>query len=127
VADIAGNVTVRKVSAFIDLTPPETHPSISGAIPKGGGDGFAGSATIDMTYRDNAFTSVIESLSGVAETRYAIVKGFKSAEPKGLDYLVYTAPVVQSQVGDWTVFYYSTDVAGNREQVQWRTFSVKNK
>jgi hypothetical protein len=81
-----------------DVTPPVTTCDISGTNP----------VTITLSATDDD--------SGVNHTYYKIDAG---------TYAIYTAPVQVSDVGDHTVYYYSTDLAGNVETEKSTDFTVE--
>jgi hypothetical protein len=81
-----------------DTTPPVTTCDITGTNP----------VTITLTATDDD--------SGVNHTYYKIDDG---------TYAMYTAPVQDTDVGDHTVYYYSTDLAGNVETEKSTDYTVE--
>jgi hypothetical protein len=81
-----------------DTTPPVTTCTVTGTNP----------VTITLSATDDD--------SGVNHTYYKIDAG---------TYAIYTAPVQVSDVGDHTVYYYSTDLAGNVETEKSTDFTVE--
>jgi hypothetical protein len=81
-----------------DTTPPVTTCSITGTNP----------VTITLTATDDN--------SGVNHTYYKIDDG---------SYATYTAPVQVSVPGEHTVYFYSTDMAGNTETEKSQDFTIE--
>ncbi|HEY8339485.1 MAG TPA: cupredoxin domain-containing protein [Egibacteraceae bacterium] len=100
----AGTSPVGSVAFQIDRTPPTTTASLSGTQD---GGSYVGSATLTLTAAD--------ATSGVATRQYRVGGGATQT---------YTAPVVFSTPGSYTVEYRSVDVAGNTEELTTITFTV---
>ncbi|WXG39330.1 MAG: hypothetical protein WED07_00605 [Candidatus Freyarchaeum deiterrae] len=95
--DSAGNVeSMNNVTVKIDRTPPVTKYSLSGTTGSGG---YTSNVTVTLTATDN--------ISGVALTQYSI-NGTSN-------WITYTGPFIISAKGTTTVYFRSTDNAGNVE------------
>ena len=93
--DFAGNSSTQASPAVnIDLTPPSTTASVSGA-------------TVTLSATDN--------LSGVASTSYTVDGGTTQT---------YASSFTVTGAGTHTVSYWSTDVAGNVESAQSLTVTI---
>jgi hypothetical protein len=93
------------VSAGEDTTPPTVSANVSGNRDPGGN--YLGSATVTLTASDTG--------SGVASVEYEVDDtGFQP----------YTAPVVVTRLGDHSVQYRATDVAGNISPIQSVMFRI---
>jgi hypothetical protein len=108
--DVAGNTSPEQMVSFTvvarpDTTPPTVSASVSGDRDPSGN--YLGSATVTITASDTE--------SGVATIEYEVDDtGFQR----------YTAPVVVDRLGDHSVQYRATDVAGNVAPVQSVAFRV---
>jgi hypothetical protein len=95
--DNAGNVeNTNTITVMIDKTPPVTSISLSGTL------GLNGWYTSDVT----ATLTATDSVSGVAITEYSF---------DNTTWNIYTGPFTISTEGVTTVYYNSTDNAGNVE------------
>lgn len=104
--DAAGNVEdEQNVTANIDYTPPETTHAINATYGKNGW--IYNTARITLTATD--------TLSGVNTTWYKIDDG---------DWQEYDGPFNLSANGVHVISFYSTDVAGNREDEQNFTLKI---
>jgi len=89
-----------------DMTPPKTTCELEGDME---GDVYLGKVTITFFSED--------ILSGVNRTMYKL--------DDSEEYEVYKGPFVVSDNSEHTVYFYSVDNAGNREDNQSCTFAVK--
>jgi hypothetical protein len=104
--DNAGNVeAVKTATIMIDTTPPATSISLSGT------QGLMGWYTSDVTVT----LSATDATSGVANTMYSF---------DGTNWFSYVGPFTVSAEGATTVYYYSTDNAGNMETVKTATIMI---
>ena len=95
--DVAGNTGTRTVEGIrIDRTPPVTAAAVDGDAATGW---YADAVEVTLAATD--------ALSGVAATAYTVDGG----EPRP-----YTGAFEVTGEGEHTVTFWSTDVAGNREQ-----------
>ncbi|MEW1724857.1 family 16 glycoside hydrolase [Streptomyces sp. NPDC093109] len=103
---MTGVLTVTEAGGGEDTTAPETSAAVTGQRNADGA--YVGSATVTVSATDAG--------SGVATTEYAL----------GADgpWQPYINPVVVDQVGEHTVRYRSTDVAGNTSAVKSVDFTV---
>ncbi|WP_230423952.1 OmpL47-type beta-barrel domain-containing protein [Streptomyces radicis] len=88
-----------------DTTPPEVTATVEGQQNEAGD--YVGSATVELTATDEG--------SGVDSIEYALDGG---------EFAPYEAPVVLNTVGEHTVAYRATDVAGNVSDDQSTTVNV---
>ncbi len=104
--DTAGNYeSVKQQTYKLDTINPNTDYSISNTPPNGDNDWYVGTApTISLTPHDEGSANA----SGVATTKYQWVN--HGAQP-GATWLTGTS--FAASLGDKTLYYYSTDVAGN--------------
>src|SRR5690625_45068 len=105
--DEAGNTTEGSVSFTVveetvqpdpDTTPPEITAEVTGEQDENGN--YVASATVTLTATDDD--------SGVATVEYSL---------DGADYAAYDGPVTVEAVGEHTVDYRATDVAGNTAEI----------
>ncbi len=101
-ADAAGNKTTGTLVALIDKTPPVTVITATGALE--------GTRAVGISASD--------ALSGIATVRYAINGGAA---------LPYTAPIILSAPGTYTIEAFATDVAGNPSAAKSETVVVKGR
>jgi VCBS repeat-containing protein len=93
--DGAGLMSQAVSSFWFDITPPDTTISYSGTISKSGW--FVSSVVVTLTATDAlSATSTVYSLDGK-------------------NWITYTGPFTISNDGMTTIYYYSTDTAGNVE------------
>jgi hypothetical protein len=104
VSDVAGNSTVRRVSALIDLTAPRTSATSTPQLNAAGWS--SGDVTLTL--------SAVDPLSGVEEIRYSTSGAQNTPE---IAYDPQNRPVISVE-GTTTVTYFAVDEAGNRESVQ---------
>jgi hypothetical protein len=98
--DSIGNVGKASLKLNIDKTAPNTNASLSG---DSGTNGWHKSdVTIHLEGTDN--------LSGVTQTEYSL--------DNGVTWNNYKEPIVVSEEGEHTVYYRSTDMAGNIENTK---------
>src|SRR5690625_2689407 len=101
--DVAGNTAEGTVSFTVveetvepdpDTTPPEVTAEVTGEQDEDGN--YLGSATVTLTATDDD--------SGVDTVEYSL---------DGTEYTAYDGPVTVDEIGEHTVDYRATDVAGN--------------
>ena len=92
------------VNVTVDNTPPFTTHNVSGILGKNGW--YTDSIKLIFNATDNT--------SGVRHTYYTINNGEEQE---------YSDPIILSSDGNYTIKYYSVDVAGNQEQ--YRNVNVK--
>ncbi len=98
--DNAGNVEETKTELImIDKTSPETSVSLSGDLGPAGW--YLSEVTVNLT--------AVDSVSGVAKTEYSY---------NGTVWFDYTGPFTVAEDGVTTIYYRSTDVAGNVEEAK---------
>ena len=104
--DIAGNgEDTKSVSFKIDMTPPATTYSFDGVI---GEDGwYVSDVTVTLTASD--------ATSGVNYTKYKLNDG---------NWIIYTDPFDVTEDGEYTLYYYSVDLAGNIEPTNEVEFKI---
>ncbi len=104
--DTAGNYeSVKQQTYKLDTVRPTTGYSIVGDTPNGQHDWYVGSApTITLSHDDAGGVNA----SGVATTKYQWVNYGSQPGATWQTGTSFTAPL-----GDKTLYYYSTDVAGN--------------
>ena len=106
VTDKAGNsATFTSPAVHIDLTPPSTLISIPGISQQQ--EWFTGPVTVTLSASDN--------LSGVANTFYNINGGATQT---------YSSTFSITDEGNYTIEYWSVDVAGNAETHKTRTVRI---
>ncbi|ROP43959.1 copper binding plastocyanin/azurin family protein [Pseudokineococcus lusitanus] len=88
-----------------DTTAPTVTAEVTGETDADGA--YLGSASVALTAEDTG--------SGVASVEYALDGG---------EYQAYSGPVVVDEVGEHTMTYRATDVAGNVSEVGTTTFTV---
>jgi hypothetical protein len=88
-----------------DTTPPETTISLNGTL------GFEGWYVSDVTVT----LSATDDISGVAETAYSF---------DGVTWITYTEPFTITTEGIITVYYNSTDNAGNVEATECEVIKI---
>lgn len=88
-----------------DTTPPEVAATVEGETDDDGA--YVGSATVSLNASDDS--------SGVDSVEYAL---------NGGDWTAYTEPVEVAEVGEHTVRYRATDVAGNVSEPGEQAFAV---
>ncbi|ONK10086.1 family 16 glycoside hydrolase [Streptomyces sp. MP131-18] len=88
-----------------DTTPPEVTPTVEGEQDADGN--YVGSATVSLAATDEG--------SGVESIEYALDGG---------EFAPYEAPVVLDTVGEHTITYRASDVAGNVSEDQETTVNV---
>ncbi|WP_369373790.1 plastocyanin/azurin family copper-binding protein [Promicromonospora sp. Populi] len=110
--DNAGNVSEPGMVHLVvvpsdgeDTTAPVVSTEVTGDLNADGA--YLGSATVNLTATDAG--------SGVASVEYAL---------DGAEYAPYTDPVVVDTLGEHTVTYRATDVAGNTSTEGSATFTV---
>ncbi|MHA1209613.1 MAG: OmpL47-type beta-barrel domain-containing protein [Candidatus Freyarchaeota archaeon] len=98
--DNAGNVEETKTELImIDKTSPETSVSLSGDLDPAGW--YLSEVTVNLT--------AVDGVSGVAKTEYSY---------NGTVWFDYTGPFTVAEDGVTTIYYRSTDVAGNVEEAK---------
>ena len=102
---MTGELVVTGGGGGEDTTPPEVTASIDGDTDADGN--YVGAATISLDATDAG--------SGVESTEYQIDD--ESWHP-------YTEPVEVTEIGDHTVSYRATDVAGNTSEPQVEPFTI---
>nr|WP_203866649.1 family 16 glycoside hydrolase [Plantactinospora endophytica] len=110
--DVAGNTSPVGSTAFEVVrpsSPDTTAPTVTAAVTgeQDENDAYVGTATVTLSATDTE--------SGVDKVEYSLDGG---------QYATYTAPVTVSTVGQHTVTYRATDVAGNTSPVQSAAFQV---
>jgi uncharacterized cupredoxin-like copper-binding protein len=113
--DVAGNVSTEGSQAFTvveggggeDTTPPTVTAEVTGT--QDGSGNYVESATVTVTATDN------DGGSGVATTEYKL---------DDAAWAPYTQPVLVSVLGQHTVLYRATDVAGNVSTEGSKQFTV---
>jgi len=106
--DWAGNREYPKVAEFkIDTKPPVTTHKFDGVIGKEGW--FAGDVTVILNATD--------AISGVNYTKYKLDSG---------EWTNYTAPFDVTENGEYSLCYYSVDLAGNTEPTNDVDFKIKH-
>jgi pimeloyl-ACP methyl ester carboxylesterase len=95
-------------SATLDITSPETIPSLSGTA--GLHYWYTSDVTLTLTATDD------ENGSGVQETKYSL--------DNGATWNVSPSPIVISSEGTTTVLYFSTDKSGNREETKTQIIKI---
>jgi hypothetical protein len=110
VSDVAGNSTVRRVSALIDLTAPRTTASATPQL------NAAGWSSRDVTLS----LSAVDTLSTVREIHYWTNPGGPRIPETVYD--PQNPPTISAE-GTTTVTYFAFDEAGNREDP--KTLEVK--
>lgn len=91
-----------------DVVAPITTISLSGT--QGQNSWYAGDVTVTLTAQDN------ENGSGVEKTEYSL--------DNGTTWNIYADPIVISAEGTTTVQFFSTDKAGNREEVKTEAIKI---
>jgi len=118
--DNAGNQeSIKSVDLKIDKTSPETEHEFDGVI---GEDGwFVSNVTVTLTAEDNiAFVlraAMNEETSGVNYTMYKLDDD---------EWAIYEDPFVVTENGEYTLYYYSVDYAGNEEDVNEVDFKIEH-
>ena len=85
-----------------DLTPPTTTAALSGTL--GTDDWYTTPVTVTLSATDDA------EGSGVASTRYSL--------DAGTTWQDYTAPLILSEDGQYSLQFFSSDAEGNEEAIQ---------
>ncbi|MCT2584313.1 OmpL47-type beta-barrel domain-containing protein [Actinophytocola gossypii] len=104
-SQMAGELVVTGDGGGEDTTPPTVTAEVTGSQDADGN--YVGSATATLTAADDG--------SGVDTVEYQLDGGAWTA---------YTEPVVVNAVGDHTLLYRATDVAGNVSEEGTTSFSV---
>jgi len=106
--DIAGNKEDTKSVDFkIDKTPPVTDHEFNGIIGKEGW--FVSNVTVALSASD--------TISGVNYTKYKLDEGI---------WTNYAAPFDVTEDGEYTLYYYSVDLAGNTESTNEVEFKIEH-
>jgi hypothetical protein len=106
--DNEGNQETEQSCTFTvekDVTPPVTTCTLEGTMQ---GDVYISNVTVTLTATDDT--------SGVADTFYKLDGG---------SYAEYTAPLIVSDEGEHTVYFYSMDTMGNQETEKSSTFTIQ--
>ncbi len=104
----AGNVETGHTDTFqIDTIAPVTSASLNPSTPNGLNGWYVSGVTVTLTPTDD--------FSGVAITEYSF---------DGVSWNQYTGPFAVSFEGTTTVYYYSTDNAGNAEDTKTETLKI---
>jgi parallel beta-helix repeat protein len=106
--DYAGNIEIiDSVLLKIDRTAPTTSPALEGVI---GSDGwYITNVTVTLSAND--------ATSGVNITKYKLNDG---------NWILYTNPFIVETDGNYTLYYYSVDVAGNTEATKQAVFRIQH-
>jgi hypothetical protein len=100
-------VIISVTKPEVDAIPPQTIIELQGTI--GNNHWYTSDVTITLTATDDPYGT------GVATTEYS---------PDGITWLPYTDPFTISSEGTTTIFYHSTDKAGNVEIPKQQTISI---
>ena len=92
------------MNPWTDTTPPETTISLSGVL--GDNDWFTSDVTVTLSATDN---------TAVGKTEYSFDNAIWNA---------YTTPFTLTNEGTTTVYYKSTDIAGNPETTKTKTIKI---
>jgi parallel beta-helix repeat protein len=106
--DFAGNIEATKQVAFriqYDVTPPVTTTEFDGTT--GENDWFVSAVTVTL--------SSVDDSAGVNFTKYKLDAGV---------WMMYTGPFYFSEDGEHTLYYYSVDNVGNREENKSAPFKI---
>jgi len=103
--DKAGNRTYKKIVIKIDKTAPVTRLILEGTI--GENDWYVSDVKATLIATDN--------VSGVAKTEYSF---------DGEDWVTYTSQFLITAEGETTIYYRSTDMAGNVEITKQQTLKI---
>ena len=117
--DVAGNIeNTNSVYFQIDTNPPATEHEFDGVT---GEDGwFVSNVTVTLTAEDQmslARTTALDEGSGVNYTMYKLNEG---------TWTTYTESFVVTEDGEYTLYYYSVDLAGNTEPTNEVEFKIEH-
>jgi len=106
--DIAGNIEdANSIDVKIDKTSPVTEHEFEGII---GEDGwFVSDVTVTL--------SATDAVSGLNYTMYKLNDGA---------WITYVEPFIVTEDGDYTLYYYSVDLAGNTETTKEVDFKIEH-
>jgi parallel beta-helix repeat protein len=116
--DSAGNIeNTKSVSFKIDKTPPVTEHEFDGIIGQGGW--FVSDVTITITTEDQMSLdhAALNKGSGINYTMYKLNDGA---------WTTYTEPLVVTEDGEYILYYYSVDLAGNTELTNEVEFMIEH-
>ena len=99
------NATIKNATLIVDDTPPETAVNIEG---NENNNVFTEDVSIKFTAKD--------SISGISYTEYRIDNG---------NWKKYTGSFIFGEDGEHTIFFYSVDNAGNKEDTKTKTFVIE--
>jgi len=106
--DKAGNKEdTNSIDVKIDKIPPVTKHEFDGVIGKE--DWFVSNVTVTLSASD--------ATSGVNYTKYMLDNG---------TWMNYTEPFNVTEDGDYTLYYYSVDLAGNTEKTNEADFKIEH-
>jgi hypothetical protein len=109
VTDAAGNES-SPAGAFSGINQDTTAPTTTSSLAGTAGTGGWYTSAVSVTLNQN------DATSGVAQTLYSL--------DGGSTWQTYSSPFVVSAQGSSSVQFYSTDVAGNVQSTQTRTFKI---
>lgn len=105
--DIAGNTEIAQTNIIkIDTIAPKTTHTLDGIL---GTEGYISNVTVTLSASD--------ATSGVNYTHYKLNHG---------DWILYTEPFIVTEDGNYTLYYYSVDLAGNTESTQEIAFTIEH-
>ncbi len=96
-----------------DIIPPATTAVATGTQGESGF--YRSDVSIELSAIDPIITGHEAETSGILKTRYSL---------DGNNYQDYVSPIVLSNEGNYTISFFSTDFAGNNEEVKTLTLTI---
>ncbi len=97
-----------------DVTSPETTPMVTGTFGQPGY--YRSNVSVALSASDQVEAGVSEAMSGLLNTFYKV--------DGDMSYMTYASPISISTEGKHTIYFYSTDKAGNTEATKTLEFTV---